>query len=132
MTYSLISHTKSPLKIFQQLLQRLKVLCFVIFKLKIYFSQIQGAILVASLLEMFIGFSGLVGYLLRFIGPLTVAPTITLVGMALFPVAMEQSGELMKNSLFNSAEKRLYPQFKLLTYSFLVDFKGYHWGISMM
>lgn len=65
--------------------------------------------MVASLLEMFIGFSGLVGYLLRFIGPLTVAPTITLVGMALFPVAMEQSGELMKNSLFNSAEKRLYP-----------------------
>ncbi|XP_027041462.1 solute carrier family 23 member 1-like [Pocillopora damicornis] len=54
--------------------------------------EIQGAILVASLLEMFIGFSGLVGYLLRFIGPLTVAPTITLVGMALFPVAMEQSG----------------------------------------
>ncbi|XP_022788733.1 solute carrier family 23 member 1-like [Stylophora pistillata] len=54
--------------------------------------EIQGAIMVASLLEMFIGFTGLIGFLLRFIGPLTVAPTITLVGMALFPVAMEQSG----------------------------------------
>lgn len=54
--------------------------------------EIQGAILVASLFQIFIGFTGLVGFLLRFIGPLTIAPTITLVGLALFQAAADFSG----------------------------------------
>lgn len=49
----------------------------------------------SSLFQMAIGFTGLMGFLLRFIGPLTVAPTITLVGLALFEVAAEQAGEGM-------------------------------------
>ncbi|KAJ7386680.1 hypothetical protein OS493_006688 [Desmophyllum pertusum] len=54
--------------------------------------EIQGAIMVSSLFQIVIGFTGLIGFLLRFIGPLTIAPTITLVGVALFHVAAEHAG----------------------------------------
>lgn len=45
---------------------------------------IQGSIMVASLLEILLGFSGCIGLLLRYIGPLVICPTITLVGVSLF------------------------------------------------
>ena len=48
--------------------------------------------MVSSLFQMLVGFTGIVGFLLRFIGPLTIAPTITLVGLALFNVAAEHGG----------------------------------------
>ncbi len=48
--------------------------------------------MVASLFQVTIGFTGLIGVLLRFIGPLTIAPTITLVGVALFHLGAEHSG----------------------------------------
>jgi len=44
---------------------------------------------VASLLEVILGVSGLIGLLLRYIGPLAIAPTITLVGLALFDAAAD-------------------------------------------
>jgi len=37
--------------------------------------------------EIVLGISGLIGLLLRYIGPLAIAPTITLVGLALFDAA---------------------------------------------
>ena len=48
--------------------------------------------MVSSLFQIVIGFTGLVGFLLRFIGPLPIAPTITLVGVALFKVAAGNAG----------------------------------------
>jgi len=48
--------------------------------------------LLSSLFQIVIGFTGLIGFLLRFIGPLAIAPTITLVGVALFPVAADKAG----------------------------------------
>ena len=48
----------------------------------------------SALFQILIGFTGLIGFLLRFIGPLTIAPTITLVGVALFTVAAEHAGKL--------------------------------------
>lgn len=45
--------------------------------------ELQGAIIAASVFEIAIGYFGLVGLLLRFITPLTIAPTITLVGLSL-------------------------------------------------
>lgn len=55
--------------------------------------QIQGAIMVASLVQVVIGFTGILGLMLRFIGPLAVAPTIALAGLALFDVAAESSSK---------------------------------------
>lgn len=54
--------------------------------------QIQGAILVSSLLQLVLGFSGLVGLVLRFIGPLAIAPTINLIGLSLFIEAGKKCG----------------------------------------
>ncbi|XP_035866827.1 solute carrier family 23 member 1-like isoform X2 [Phyllostomus discolor] len=42
--------------------------------------------------EMLVGFSGLLGYLMRFIGPLTIAPTISLVALPLFNSAGNDAG----------------------------------------
>ncbi|XP_039665401.1 solute carrier family 23 member 1 isoform X3 [Perca fluviatilis] len=54
--------------------------------------EIQGAILVSSLLQIVLGFSGLVGLVLKYIGPLAIAPTITLIGLSLFIEAGKKSG----------------------------------------
>ena len=48
--------------------------------------------MVSSLFQMLVGFTGIVGFLLRFIGPLTKAPTVTLVGLALFNAAADFAG----------------------------------------
>lgn len=49
--------------------------------------EIQGAVLIASLLQVVLGATGLVGLLLKFVGPLTIMPTITLIGLDLFMTA---------------------------------------------
>ncbi|XP_066218881.1 solute carrier family 23 member 1-like isoform X1 [Saccopteryx leptura] len=54
--------------------------------------ELQGAIMVASCVQMLVGFSGLIGYLMRFIGPLTIAPTISLVALPLFDSAGNDAG----------------------------------------
>eukprot|EP00058_Branchiostoma_floridae_P015222 XP_002600710.1 hypothetical protein BRAFLDRAFT_83451 [Branchiostoma floridae] len=54
--------------------------------------EIQGAIMVSALFQVFIGFSGLIGIMLRFIGPLAIAPTIALVGLSLFEPAANFCG----------------------------------------
>ena len=46
--------------------------------------HVQGAVIVGSLLEIGLGYSGLVGKLLRFVGPVTIAPTVALIGLSLF------------------------------------------------
>ncbi|XP_061629676.1 xan_ur_permease domain-containing protein isoform X1 [Phyllopteryx taeniolatus] len=53
---------------------------------------LQGSIMVGSLLQVFIGFSGLIGIFMRFIGPLTIAPTISLIGLSLFDSAGASAG----------------------------------------
>lgn len=54
--------------------------------------QIQGAIIVSSLVEVVIGFFGLPGLLLNSIGPLTVTPTISLIGLSVFQTAGDRAG----------------------------------------
>ncbi len=54
--------------------------------------HVQGAIIAGSIFEIIIGASGLVGRLLRFIGPITIAPTIALIGLALFKFGAPQAG----------------------------------------
>ena len=49
--------------------------------------QLQGAVLLSSVLQVVLGFSGLLGLLLRWIGPITIAPTIAMVGLSLFDAA---------------------------------------------
>ncbi|XP_067906838.1 xan_ur_permease domain-containing protein isoform X2 [Heterodontus francisci] len=54
--------------------------------------EIQGAVMVAACFQIVVGFSGLIGFLMRYIGPLTIAPTISLIGLALFDSAGNDAG----------------------------------------
>ncbi|NXX42120.1 S23A1 protein, partial [Tricholaema leucomelas] len=54
--------------------------------------EIQGAIVVSSLVEVAIGLLGLPGALLSYIGPLTVTPTVSLIGLSVFQAASERAG----------------------------------------
>ena len=55
--------------------------------------HVQGAILLGALAEIAIGATGLVGRLLRFVGPITIAPTIALIGLALFKFGAPTAGQ---------------------------------------
>ncbi|XP_055518172.1 solute carrier family 23 member 2 [Leucoraja erinacea] len=55
--------------------------------------EIQGAVLVSSLVEVVIGFLGLPGVLLDYIGPLTITPTVTLIGLSGYQAAGERAGK---------------------------------------
>ncbi|KAJ0027080.1 hypothetical protein NQD34_018080 [Periophthalmus magnuspinnatus] len=48
--------------------------------------------MVASVLQVVVGFSGLIGFLMRFIGPLTIAPTVSLIGLSLYDSAGDRAG----------------------------------------
>ncbi|XP_067657087.1 solute carrier family 23 member 2-like [Haliotis asinina] len=50
---------------------------------KIRMTEIQGNVMLASGVEFLLGMSGMLGFLLRFIGPLTVAPCVTVLGVTL-------------------------------------------------
>lgn len=54
--------------------------------------KLQGSIIVGSLFQVLVGFSGLIGLFMRFIGPLTIAPTISLIGLSLFDSAGSSAG----------------------------------------
>ena len=52
--------------------------------------QAQGALFVAAFFEIILGFGGIISILLRFIGPLTIAPTIALIGLSLTGLTMQK------------------------------------------
>ena len=47
--------------------------------------HIQGAVIVGGVVQMAVGYSGLIGKLLKYVGPVTIEPTIALIGLALYP-----------------------------------------------
>lgn len=55
--------------------------------------EIQGAIIISSLVEVCIGALGLPGVLLKYIGPLTITPTVALIGLSGFQAAGERAGK---------------------------------------
>lgn len=50
------------------------------------FFQLQGSLVFAGLLHMLIGMTGLVGLLLKFVGPITVIPMLLLLGIEFYSV----------------------------------------------
>ncbi|XP_072172468.1 solute carrier family 23 member 2-like [Diadema setosum] len=55
--------------------------------------EIQGALLISSAFELIVGFGGITSVLLRYIGPLTIAPTISLIGITLLSVAAQKCSQ---------------------------------------
>ncbi|NNM29991.1 MAG: purine/pyrimidine permease [Akkermansiaceae bacterium] len=54
--------------------------------------HLQGAIIGGALVQIVLGYTGLVGRMMRFIGPIVIAPTIALIGLALFRFGATQQG----------------------------------------
>lgn len=46
--------------------------------------QISGSLAVASVAHIVLGATGMVGLLMRYVGPLTVTPTVGMIGIGLF------------------------------------------------
>jgi len=54
--------------------------------------HVQAAVLIGSLFEILAGYTGIVGRFLRFVGPITIAPTIALIGLSLFEFGAPEAG----------------------------------------
>lgn len=54
--------------------------------------HVQGAIILGAIVEIIMGLTGLAGFVLRFVGPITIAPTIALIGLALFQFGAPVAG----------------------------------------
>ena len=50
---------------------------------------VQGAIIVASLFQVVVGYFGIVGLVLKYVTPLTIAPSVTMIGLSLFSVVSD-------------------------------------------
>ncbi|KAK7252441.1 hypothetical protein RIF29_36376 [Crotalaria pallida] len=61
--------------------------------------ELQGAIIVGSIFQCILGFSGLMSILLRLINPIVVAPTVAAVGLAFFSYGFPQAGTCMEISV---------------------------------
>ncbi|KAK3007816.1 hypothetical protein RJ639_014873, partial [Escallonia herrerae] len=61
--------------------------------------ELQGAIIVGSIFQSILGFSGLMSRLLRFINPVVVASTVAAVGLAFFSYGFPQAGSCVEISL---------------------------------
>ncbi|XP_077285299.1 solute carrier family 23 member 2 isoform X2 [Arctopsyche grandis] len=55
--------------------------------------ELSGAIAVSALFQVFIGCTGLIGHFLRYVSPLTIAPTVSLVGLTLFKNAANAASQ---------------------------------------
>ncbi|KAK2172433.1 hypothetical protein NP493_959g01036 [Ridgeia piscesae] len=50
-------------------------------------AELSGGLILASLVQVVIGCTGIIGTLMRFIGPLTIIPTVSLIGLSMFHTA---------------------------------------------
>ncbi|XP_057961861.1 nucleobase-ascorbate transporter 11 [Malania oleifera] len=61
--------------------------------------ELQGAIIIGSIFQSILGFSGLMSLLLRLINPVVVAPTVAAVGLAFFSYGFSQAGSCVEISI---------------------------------
>jgi solute carrier family 23 (nucleobase transporter), member 1 len=99
--------------------------------------HLQGAIIVGAVVEIIVGATGMVGKLLRFIGPVTIAPTIALIGLALFKFGAPKAGEhwpiggltIFLIILFSQYWRKKHRAFEL--YPIVLAILG-AWGVSAL
>ena len=49
-----------------------------------HFFQASGSLALASIFHVLLGATGVIGFIVRFIGPLTVTPTVGMIGIMLY------------------------------------------------
>ncbi|XP_069811824.1 solute carrier family 23 member 1-like [Dendropsophus ebraccatus] len=92
--------------------------------------EIQGAIIVASFFQVFLGFSGLIGLLLRLIGPLSITPTISLIGLSLFGEAGKKCGTHWGISAITIVLIIIFSQYIIHIEVPILSYKKGKWKIS--
>jgi len=55
--------------------------------------HVQGAIILGAIVEMIVGYGGFVGYLRKYFSPITIAPTVALIGLGLFGATANSAGK---------------------------------------
>ncbi|XP_069978211.1 solute carrier family 23 member 1-like isoform X2 [Penaeus vannamei] len=78
---------------------------------KVRLRDIQGSIAVASVFQILLGFTGAIGFLLTWITPLAIVPTVSLVGLSLFDVAAAQAAQHWGISLLTMALMIIFSQY---------------------
>ncbi|XP_008786258.2 nucleobase-ascorbate transporter 11-like [Phoenix dactylifera] len=68
-------------------------------KFKHVMRELQGAIIVGSVFQTILGYSGLMSLLLRSINPVVVAPTVATIGLAFFSYGFPQAGTCVEISI---------------------------------
>ncbi|XP_062186926.1 nucleobase-ascorbate transporter 11-like [Phragmites australis] len=68
-------------------------------KFKHIMRELQGAILVGSVFQIILGYTGLMSLFLRLINPVVVAPTIAVVGLTFFSYGFPQAGSCVEISM---------------------------------
>jgi nucleobase transporter 1/2 len=53
---------------------------------QIQIQEVAGAIMIASVVEIVLGYTGIMGYVRRAISPIAIGPTIAMIGLALFSI----------------------------------------------
>ncbi|KAF4402180.1 hypothetical protein G4B88_017692 [Cannabis sativa] len=61
--------------------------------------ELQGAIIIGSIFQSLLGFTGLMSLVLRLINPIVVAPTVAAVGLAFFSYGFPQAGSCVEISV---------------------------------
>jgi len=59
----------------------------------VYVCQASSAVMLAAIVEVLLGCTGMIGVLVRFIGPLTLCPSLALIGLSMSRVIAEQCHE---------------------------------------
>ncbi|MDP7034285.1 MAG: solute carrier family 23 protein [Planctomycetota bacterium] len=100
---------------------------------------IAGAVLLGAAFEIFIGFSGLMGKLRRYLTPVVIGPVIMLIGLALYPFGAPKAGQdwaisglvivlILFFSLVLGARSRFIQMFPILL-AILIGY-GVCWSLS--
>ncbi|XP_037029849.1 solute carrier family 23 member 1 [Bradysia coprophila] len=87
--------------------------------------ELSGAIAVSACFQVFIGYTGLVGKLLKVITPLTIVPTVSLVGLTLFRHASETASTHWGIAVGTTAMLTLFSQVMVnVKFPYIVYRKG--------
>ncbi|KAL5714384.1 Nucleobase-ascorbate transporter 11 [Ranunculus cassubicifolius] len=68
-------------------------------KFKHIMKELQGAVIVGSVFQSILGYSGCMSLLLRLINPVVVAPTVAAIGLAFFSYGFPQAGNCVEISI---------------------------------
>ncbi|XP_050531173.1 solute carrier family 23 member 2 isoform X2 [Daktulosphaira vitifoliae] len=91
--------------------------------------ELSGAIAVSALFQVFIGYTGLIGKIVKYVTPLTIVPTVSLVGLSLFENAGASASKHWGISMGTIVLLTLFSQFltnvrvPIVSYS---SYKGIH------